>query len=452
MKSKRILLVAPGYANKFPPLGLMKLSTYHKLQDDYVQFVKGCHADIRDESWDRIYISTVFTFYWNETIRTIKYYMNSRNPSQEVIVGGVMASLMGKEIEKETGARIIRGLINKPYDIGLKGRCVIDHLIPDYQILKDIDYEYSMQEAYIGYATRGCPNRCAFCAVNRIEPEFIDYVPLKRQVRGIEEIYGPKKDLLLLDNNVLASRQFKKIIKDILDLGFEKGANFNNRLRCLDFNQGIDARLLNKSKMKLLAKTAIRPLRIAFDSISMKDTYISAVRLASENGVANLSNYVLYNYLDTPQDFYKRLKINIQLNEQLGKKIYSFPMKYIPLNAKNRSYVGKHWNRQLIRGVQCILLATHGMVSPNKEFFKAAFGRSQEEFIKIALMPEPYIIHRRHYENNGALEWGKLYKRLTKSQRMEFLDKVSEKRIEKKDVVKASTKTLKNLYCHYVEA
>jgi hypothetical protein len=100
--------------------------------------------------------------------------------------------------------------------------------------------------------------------------------------------------------------------------------------------------------------------------------------LASQCGIQHLSNYVLYNYTDTPEDFYQRLKLNIQLNNELGTRIYSFPMKYIPLGAKDRSYIGTHWNRQYIRGVQCILLATHGMVSPNAVFFRAAFGNSQE--------------------------------------------------------------------------
>jgi hypothetical protein len=31
-------------------------------------------------------------------------------------------------------------------------------------------------------------------------------------------------------------------------------------------------------------------------------------------------------------------------------------MKYVPLDAKDRSYIGKHWNKRLLRGVQCILL------------------------------------------------------------------------------------------------
>lgn len=51
---RHILLVEPAYKNKFPPLGLMKLSTYHKLRGDYIQFVKGCDSKLRNIKWDSI--------------------------------------------------------------------------------------------------------------------------------------------------------------------------------------------------------------------------------------------------------------------------------------------------------------------------------------------------------------------------------------------------------------
>jgi hypothetical protein len=238
-----------------------------------------------------------------------------------------------------------------------------------------------------------------------LEPNYVGYLPLKRQVRGIEQVYGPKRDLLLLDNNVLASEQFDQIIQDVLDLGFEKGTKFNNKLRRLDFNQGIDARRLTRHHVEQLGRTAIKPMRLAFDDIKLKPVYERAIRLAAGAGITRHSTYLLYNYNDTPEDFYERMKLGVLLNDKLGIKISSFPMKFIPLTAKNRKFVGKHWSRKLIRGVQCILLATRGMVSPRREFFEAAFGATAQEFLQIASMPEHYIIYRRHHENNGALDW-----------------------------------------------
>lgn len=449
---RRILLVEPAYNNKYPPLGLMKLSTYHKLKGDYVRFIKGCSKSSSGEKWDRIYVSTLFTFYWKETIRTINFYRACVAHPSDVIAGGVMATLLGDDIEKETGARVIRGLLDKAGIVDQGDRHRIDDLIPDYQMLDDVDYTYSLRDSYLSYATRGCPNRCRFCAVHRIEPSFVDYIPMKRQVMGIEELYGPKQNLVLMDNNVLASGRFEDIVRDILDLGFFKGAKLNRRLRKVDFNQGTDANYLTPANMALLAKLPIDPLRIAFDHISMKDVYVSKIKLARDHGILDLSNYVLYNYQDTPDDFYERLRINCQLNIDLGTKIYSFPMKYIPLDAKDRSFVGEHWNKRLLRGVQCILLATRGLVTTRLEFFEAAFGRSAEEFERIAMMPEHYIIQRRKYEHNGASDWEKTYKALTPNQKKILSVALSDRTTALEMMKNTKSQRIKKLLGHYIDA
>lgn len=448
----RILLVEPSYRNKFPPLGLMKISAYHKMRGDYVEFVKGYSPKHKQLTWDRIYISSLFTFYWSTTLKTINYYLKSTSSPSNVIVGGVLATLMGEEIENLTGVRVISGLLNKAGALDAKDRHIIDEMTPDYRILDEITYDYGLKNAYLGYATRGCPNNCSFCAVNCLEPNFIHYLPLKKQVKSIEEIYGPKQDLILMDNNVLASNNFQEIVKDIINLGFHKEAKFNRKLRRVDFNQGIDGRLINETNMSLLSQIAIKPLRIAFDNISMKDIYIKAVELANKYEINNLSNYILYNHNDHPKDFYDRLKINVLLNKQLGTKIYSFPMKYIPLNAKDRTFVGKHWNRQMLRGIQCVLLATRGMVTPRLEFFEAAFGRNFEEFKKITLMPERYIINRKKHENNGAADWKHLYKNLSESETNDFLNIISKQAIKKDSISSSSSVKLKKLLSHYINA
>jgi len=450
-KMRRILLVEPAYKNKYPPLGLMKLSTYHKLKGDYVCFIKGCDLRSSHEKWDRVYISTLFTFYWDITIKTINFYKGSVNLVKDIYVGGVMATLLGDDIEKETGATVIRGLLDKAGMLDKDDKFKIDELIPDYQILNEIEYNYNLKDSYLTHATRGCPNNCPFCAVNIIEPEFIHYLPIKKQIMGIDEVYGPKQNLILMDNNVLASKRFKRIINDIIELGFYKGAKLNGRLRFVDFNQGTDANYLTPDKMELLAKTAIKPLRIAFDHIEMKDVYISKVKLARDHGLIYLSNYVLYNYLDTPEDFYERLRINCELNEELGTQIYSFPMKYIPLNAKNRSHVGKHWNKKLLRGIQCILIATRGMVTTKLDFFEAAFGTSPEEFRLIAMMPEHYIINREKYKNNGAERWRRMFKLLTDNQRGELIEAISSRNKILEMLTKSRSKKIKSILIHYYE-
>jgi len=417
----RILLVEPAYKNKYPPLGLMKISTFHKQRGDEVCFVKGLDKFCKDQSWDRIYITTMFSFQWAETIKTIKYYEFSVQDPLNLFIGGPMATIMSDEIEKDTGFKPVRGLLNEKGKLRLKGDYLVDSMVPDYSLVNQISYKYFSNDAYYSYTTRGCVRKCSFCAVPQIEPIYQSYIPLKKQIKIINEKYGEKKDLLLLDNNILASPYFNRIIDEIKEVGFYKDAKLRGKNRYVDFNQGIDLRLLTKEKIQKISEIAIKPLRIAFDDIKFKDQYIKKIEWAAEHDLRYLSNYILYNYNDTVDDFYNRLKINIELNERLGTKIFSFPMKYIPVNNKDRKHVGKYWNARYLRGIQCILNATHGVVSPRKIFFEAAFGKNPKEFKKIILMPEDYIIYREKHKNNGAKKWTKNFNSLSREQSSEFL-------------------------------
>jgi len=74
-----------------------------------------------------------------------------------------------------------------------------------------------------------------------------------------------------------------------------------------------DGRRINDENMAQLARLAIRPLRIAFDDIKLKDVYCNAVRTAYRHGIKEISNYILFNYMDRPEDLYERLRINIEI-------------------------------------------------------------------------------------------------------------------------------------------
>ncbi len=375
-KPKRVLLIEPAYKAKYPPLGLMKISTFHKQRGDEVVFYKGTNAALRDQKWDVIYITTVFTYQWNITIKTVKFYQRNK-ANGNIKVGGILASLLFNNVKEETGITPHFGLWQK-----------VDRLAPDYKLF-DGRYDYFTNDVSIGYMTRGCIHDCSFCAVPKLEPGYVPFIPLGKQINP------NKKDLLLLDNNVLASSEFPRIIKEIKRYGFYKGAKFEGRLRYIDFNQGVEARLLTEEKMRLLSEIAIKPLRMAFDDIKLKRLYIDKIHLAHKYGIKHLSNFVLFNYNDTPEDFYERLRINIELNEELGLSIFSFPMRFIPLDAKDRKYVNTpNWTARQLRGIQCILHATHGVVGPRRPFFERAFGEDVEEFKYIIEQPEEHIFYR----------------------------------------------------------
>jgi hypothetical protein len=92
--------------------------------------------------------------------------------------------------------------------------------------LDETDYRYPENNAYYGYMTRGCIRRCPFCAVPTLEPEYCEYVPIKEKIEETKAKFGEQRNLLLLDNNVLASSHFSAIIQEIIECGFEKNATY----------------------------------------------------------------------------------------------------------------------------------------------------------------------------------------------------------------------------------
>jgi hypothetical protein len=419
--NKRVLLVEPAYKTKYPPLGLMKIATYHKMKGDEVVFVKGRNSEVQYQYWDRVYISTLFTWTWDETIRTIEYYRTSMfNLAGRCFVGGILASLMPDELFNATGIQPVVGLLDDPKKVDQDDNIIIDRLRPDYSILTQVEnggFKYANTDAYLGYTTRGCVWKCEFCAVRRFEPQYVPYLDIKPVVRQIIEAEGEKPNLVLMDNNVLASPKFDQVIDDIESLGFLKGATLGptRKKRRVDFNQGLDARFLTEEKMKRLSEIPLDPMRVAFDSIESADKYVEALTLAHRYGQKTMSNYLLYNFKDTPWDFYERLKINIDLTAEFNKgnhgtrsEIYSFPMRFIPLDAKNRAVDtgNRNWNRRYLRSVQLILNVVKGIVMPGQEFFLQAFGRNKEEFKAILLMPDGFILNRlvSNWRDNSSYE------------------------------------------------
>lgn len=487
------------WKNYYPTLfDFIKIGKYSILENNplfsnevVLDAVKAYRKKYKDKEYfsnprfDKVGITTLFTFHWDITIETINFAKQLCKSQDDVMVGGIMSSLLPEEVYAATGIHPFVGLLNHPGDIDEGNNLIIDELPLDYSILEEIDYVYPANNAYFAYMTRGCVNHCKFCAVPKLEPQYCDYINLRQRIQHTDERFGPRKDLLLLDNNVLASKCYDQIIDEIRDCGFGVGATYtppneydvtirnlrdsyndrayirkaiaiykeimdklkdttektelylkleeshclhnytaskedilslddymrplyekthkpSKRKRIVDFNQGIDSRLITEANMKKLAEVNIQPLRIAFDHWSLRDTYERSVRIAVGSGIKNLSNYLLYNFEEKPEELYFRLRLNVDLCEELDASIYSFPMKYHPINDKaffkNRDYIGKYWNRKFIRAVQAVLNSTKGKIGRGVDFFEEAFGRDVNEFRKILWMPETFIIYRRIYD------------------------------------------------------
>ncbi len=439
---ENILLTEANYKDKYPPLGLMKISTFHKLNGDNVIYSRE-YSKKESGFYSKIYIATRFSFHWKKTEALIRYYQN--NFKAKILIGGIHASINPDIYRNSFNINPVVGsykgevekiIVNLKNDKFLKKiipeikEFGIDFLPPDYSIFEgqELPFNDILNTNYLIRATKGCTRNCKFCDVNKICKNYIDKYPIQPIINYIKEKFGEKRDIIFFDDNTLISSKFNQIVNELKESGFYKNAKLSRKQRACDFNQGLDLRLLTEEKLRLILTLCLRPIRFAFDDIKIINLFKDKILKIIKSGIRNISVYVLYNYNDTPKDFYQRLLISIEFNKNYNSRISSFPMKYVPNNQTNRKYIGENWTKRKLRGVQCILNGSHGIVPVKHEYFLNAFGKDYEEFERILQMPEKYIINRKSNFQN-IKEWEKDYFEMKLNTREYILSIISNKTI-----------------------
>ena len=262
----RIALVDVDGRN-FPNLALMKLSAWHKAQGDSVEWYSPLFSRP-----DKIYASKVFTF--------TQDYIDYAYGDPEPVRGG-------------TG-----------YDPAVRLPYEVERTLPDYSI-------YPEWGSALGFLTRGCIRNCQWCIVPRKEGAL-------QVVDDIERIAAGRRDVVLLDNNFLAAPG--EFIREQL----EKAARLGLRL---DFNQGLDARLMTTDNARLLAACRwIRFIRFSCDTAAMIEPIRRAVRLIRETG----SRREIFCYM-LVQDI---ADAEIRLRELVKLKVTPFAQPYRDFSGK----------------------------------------------------------------------------------------------------------------------
>ena len=208
--------------HNFPNLVLMKLSAWHKLQGDNVEMYQPMFSG----EMDRVYMSKVFDF-----THDYEYIVNAN----EIIKGGTGYFINGGELLPEE----------------------IEHIYPDYRL-------YGETRA-IGFLSRGCPRGCDFCIVKGKEG-------LKSQRHSpLKEFWNGQKHIEDMSPNLLACKDHMEILGDLI----ESGATVN-------FNQGVDSRLLNESNIELLKQVKISTIHFAWDNISDEHLIVPKLKMFKE--------------------------------------------------------------------------------------------------------------------------------------------------------------------------
>ncbi len=213
--------------HNFPNLPLMKLSAWHKSQGDRVKWYDPFDGLV--EEYDKVYMSKVFSF-------SLDY--DRPIYSKEIECGGT-----GYCIENNDGREVFNKTNNKnlPYEI--------EHIYPDYSL-----YPEQTKDTAYGFLTRGCPRGCGFCIVKDKEGL------CSTKVADLSEFWNGQKKICLCDPNILACKDWRDLLQQLADSGAE-----------VDFNQGLDIRLMTDEKHEALKKIKKAKIHFAWDRYEDKE-------------------------------------------------------------------------------------------------------------------------------------------------------------------------------------
>lgn len=264
--------------HNYPNLPLMKISAWHKSQGDSVEW----YQPLFSGHLDKVYVSKVFSF-----TPDYEYFIDA----DEVVKGG-----SGYAIKLVDG----KEQYDKSMDHNLPDE--IEHIYPDYE-LYGIDYA-------IGFLTRGCPRGCGFCHVASKEGK------CSYKVADLSEFWNGQKKIVLCDPNILACKDHIELLEQLA----RSGAKVN-------FNQGLDIRLVTDKNLEVLKRIRLDSIHFAFDRWQDKDLIEPKLRRFAEKTGFHRNNgkvmvYILTNFDTTiEQDLYR-----IQLCRELNFSPY--PMIY----------------------------------------------------------------------------------------------------------------------------
>jgi hypothetical protein len=344
-----ILLVQPNYYTRYPPLGLLKLASYHKSLGDTVEYVRGEKSDAQKP--DLIFITSLFSYAWRPVHDAVHYY-RSLFPNVKIILGGIYASLLPEHAKSSGADEVHVGLFEPAED-----------MLPDYSLVPKWD-------ASIIFSSRGCIRKCSFCAVPLLEGNINS---VKYSIKHL--IYPSHKRIILWDNNILGCPNWKTIFDELLEIN-----------RKVDFNQGLDARLLTNKVAEKLAKLRYDVIRLAHDNCNMSGQVEKAIQRLKEVGVKgrDISVYTLFNYNDDPEDFFRRVR------DILDWGAVSYPMRYEPLcSLQKNAYVAPKWTSEEIEMVQeSRRVIGYGGAFPPYEGLVKKFDRTRSFYEAFTLRKE----------------------------------------------------------------
>lgn len=359
----KYLLVEPKVKSIAPNIALMKWATWCDNNGHEYEYIVGEQQPTIVP--DVVLMSCIFSFYSRKYLSHMKFY-HRMFPMAKIIVGGPFPSNNPEWFyENMPGVEVHQGMHDD-----------IEHLSPKYSIVPE-------NKKLVMYASRGCTRKCKYCTVPKLEGGMLGFESIKEQIeRGKREI-PDATSIVLYDNNFTAHPHFDNICEEIIESGLPVDIHGLHVSEFTEHHAQQFARMQWAAQSSSGKGTAYT--RFSYDHMGYKNHMERALGYSKKYNIkAAYFAYMLFNFQDTPEEFWKRMIYSQEMVDNIGKSVYLFPQRFEPLGALERNqFIGDKWTDDQVRGVVKLYTFMHGFLplTTTRNLFNWV-GYSYEEFMQ----------------------------------------------------------------------
>ncbi len=303
-----------------PCLGLLAVAACTP-QDIEVKIIEECYRDLDfDAECDLVGLSSMTHCIW----RAYEISRQFRQRGKKVVIGGWHASLFANEVLEHCDAVVVgeaEGAWSRVIEDFRRGRMegcycsddladVTTLLTPRMDLLDSGTYENCMWPVQ---TSRGCPNRCQYCCINKLFRGRYRVFPTRDVIRNIENC--PAKNIQFVDDNLVVNvKRTEELFNAVIPLGIR-------------WTSSADIRIARQPKiLNLFKRSGCNSLNIGLESINQNaldgvgkkfnrvEEYAESLKIISEAGIDPTINF-MFGFEEDHRDVFARTMEFIDKNE-----------------------------------------------------------------------------------------------------------------------------------------